>query len=182
MLRWTDGGHFWTAQRRSPHPPLRPVRQQQSRRDHPTSARAFRLGHVSGRAIGRDRSAGASARPPMPLLRRSHAHHRDLRGRLPTTSQADRTSRPNQDRHVMSASTSSRAQTVERFPRWSSTGYPGARPHARPAPLSAPRSAATPIVMGAESNPTSHTNSRNQPADTPRSLVPASSLRSNPHR
>jgi hypothetical protein len=68
----------------------------------------------------------------------------------------------------MSASASSRTQTVERFPRWSSTGYASARPHARPAPLSAPRSAAIPIVLGAESNPISHTSSRNQLAHTPR--------------
>ena len=33
---------------------------------------------------GRDRSGGgAGARPALPLLRRAHDHHRDLRGRLP---------------------------------------------------------------------------------------------------
>jgi hypothetical protein len=64
------------------------------------------------------------------LLRRSHVHHRDLRGRLPTTSQAGRTSRRNQDRYVMSASANSRTRTTERLPRWSPTGHGGPPPHA----------------------------------------------------
>jgi hypothetical protein len=82
----------------------------------------------------------------------------------------------------MSASANSRPRTAERFPRWSSTGNAGTRPHARPASRSSPRSSATCILIGAESNPTSHTSGRNQLAHAPRSPAPTSSPRSNRHR
>ena len=39
---------------------------------------------------------------PVPLLRRPHAHHRDLRGRLPATTARITVERPTEGRHVMS--------------------------------------------------------------------------------
>jgi hypothetical protein len=78
----------------------------------------------------------------------------------------------------MSASANPRTRTAERLPRWSSTGHAGARP----AQLSAPHSAPIPILIGAQSNPISHTSSQNQRAQTPRRFAATSSQRSNPHR
>jgi hypothetical protein len=58
----------------------------------------------------------------MPLLWRTHDRHRDLQGRLPTTPQADRASRPIQDRYVVSLRAIPQTGTVKRVPRWSSAG------------------------------------------------------------
>ncbi len=188
MLRWTDGGHFWTAQRRSPHPPLRPVRHQQPGRNDRAGARTSGLGHRRARCFDkssadrRDRSTSAGGHPAMPLLRQSHVHHRDLRGRLPTTSQAGRTARRNQHRYVMTPSASSRTRTAGRLPPRSSTGHAGTRPHARSASHSSPRSSPTGIVIKAESNPSSRTSSRTQPAQTPNRFAQTSAQRSNRHR
>ena len=49
-------------------------------------ARTLGTGRACGRGGGRDRSSGAAgARAGLPLLRRPHDRHRDLRGRLPTS-------------------------------------------------------------------------------------------------
>ena len=58
---------------------------------------------------------------------RPHDHHRDLRGRLPATSPANRASRDNQNRYLMNVDAS---YNTARFPRWSSTGNAAARPDA----------------------------------------------------
>ena len=59
---------------------------------------------ASFEAGGRDRSGGSAAtRKALPLLRRPHVRHRDLRGRLPTTPPADAASPRHQNRHLMSA-------------------------------------------------------------------------------
>jgi hypothetical protein len=58
------------------------------------------------------------AAPSMSLLRRPHDHHRDLRRRLPATPPANRASRGNQCRYLMSVDTS---HTTVRSPRCSST-------------------------------------------------------------
>ena len=54
-------------------------------------------------------------------------------GRLPTTPPANRASRPNQDRHLMSAVATSRTRIVKRVSRWSQSGHGDARPNRGPA-------------------------------------------------
>jgi hypothetical protein len=83
------------------------------------------------RSRDRPRSS-AGARRSVPLLWRTNVRHRDLQGRLPTTPQADRASRPIQDRHLMSVAATSQTRTVKRVPHRSSTGNVSARPGRRP--------------------------------------------------
>jgi len=69
----------------APHPPLRIVRQRQSRRQHRKGARIARCPVLL--KIRRDvrddsRRQTPRAAASLPLLRRPHDHHRDLRGRL----------------------------------------------------------------------------------------------------
>jgi hypothetical protein len=59
------------------------------------------------RAMERTRSRGSRSLA-LCLLRRPHVHHRDFRSRQPAASSAGRTYRRNQDRHLMSANTTSR--------------------------------------------------------------------------
>jgi hypothetical protein len=66
-----------------------------------------------------------AARSALPLLRRPHVRHRDLRSRPPATSPANCASRRNQDRYLMIANTISRI--IAYAPRWSSTGDAAAR-------------------------------------------------------
>jgi hypothetical protein len=115
------------------------------------------LGSPRGRADEPDRSS-AAARAPLPLLRRPHDHHRDLRGRLPATSSANRASRNNQDRYLMSVDAS---HTTARFPRWSSTGNAAARPDASPALHLSSRGALKPSLSTAHSNPISRSSTHN---------------------
>ena len=70
-----------------PHPPLRPVRQRQPRRQHRAGARSCspcRLARsVRNARSYSDRPSQTCSPRPLPLLRRPHGHHRDLRTRLP---------------------------------------------------------------------------------------------------
>src|SRR5262249_41384120 len=131
-----------------PHPPLRPVRRQQACRNDQDRAEALEPRPACDRgecsrcfdkssADQRGRSVTA-ARPPLPLLRRPHVRHRNFRARPPAASSAHRTSRRNQDRHLMIASTISRI--IARVSCWSSTGNATARPN---------RSTALPMSLGA---------------------------------
>ena len=68
----------------------------QPRRDDRASAPTPGTGATPAaeEAVEVDAGGGAGARPALPLLRRPHARHRDLRCRLPTTPPSDRASRP----------------------------------------------------------------------------------------
>ena len=105
------------------HPPLRPVRQRATA-PRPSRERAncspWRRPQPK-QAVEIDPAAAPAARPALPVLRRPHDHHRDLRARLPAAPPADRASRRHQDRHLMSAAAASRTRIAERVPRWSST-------------------------------------------------------------
>ena len=86
-----------------PHPALRTARQWQPRRQHRAGARAARRAVPPKRtrdARSSDRRTPHAA-ASMPLLRRPHVHHRDLRARqraeAPTHARAGR----DQDRHLM---------------------------------------------------------------------------------
>ena len=128
----------------------------QSRRDDRAGARTPGSGRACGRRGGRNRSGGgAGARPALPLLWRPHVRHRDLRGRLPTTLPADRASRRNQDRHLMSVATTSRTRIAKRVPRWSQPGHDDARPDSCPASLSTAQSSPKAIVIAAQASSTS---------------------------
>ena len=93
-----------------------------------------------------------------------YLHHRDLRGRLPATSPANRASRDNQDRYLMNVDAS---YTTARFPRWLSTGNAAARPDAYPALHLRPRASPKPSVSTAHSNPISRSSTHNHKILTP---------------
>jgi hypothetical protein len=146
------------------------VRQRQSRRDDRAGARA----PGAGRACGRDRSVDrTAARPPLPLLRRPHDHHRDLRGRLPAAPSSEPASCRNQNRHVMSTTTASNTRSADPVSRWPLPGHASARPNRSPASLPVSRSSPKAIIMGAQANPTRPTNKRNHPIATLQNLAPA---------
>ena len=65
------------------------------------------------------------ARPAVPLLRRPHARHRDLRARHPPAPSPVGACRRHQDRHVMS--TIALSDTIALLARWSATGCDDAR-------------------------------------------------------
>src|SRR5215469_5504801 len=77
--------------------------QQQSHRNHRARSYALEPGPTCGRGDERHRSA-ATPRAPLPMLRRAHDHHRDLRDRLPAAPLANYASRSNPDRYLMSTS------------------------------------------------------------------------------
>ena len=66
---------------------------------------------------------------PLPMLRRSHDHHRGLRARRNATASAVISNHRSQDRYLMSAILSSQIQTTDRSRR-SSIRQGGARPNA----------------------------------------------------
>src|SRR5216683_1752222 len=107
--------HPRPAQGLPPHPPLRPVCQRQSPKTIETAHKLLNLAQPAAEQTSETRS-DAATRAAMPLLRRPHVRHRNLRGRLPATSPASRASRRNHDRHLMIANTISRI--IARFPRW----------------------------------------------------------------
>jgi hypothetical protein len=57
------------------HPPLRLIRQRQSRRDDRAGTPTSRPGHSCSRRGSRQRSGGAAVYSPMPLLWRPHGRH-----------------------------------------------------------------------------------------------------------
>ena len=72
------------------HPPLRAVRQRRPRRQHRAGARAARRCRPPKRARAVQASTDEPSRraaASMPVLRRPHDHHRDLRARLPAQHQ-----------------------------------------------------------------------------------------------
>ena len=111
------------------HPPLRPPRRQRARRAPGAGSRASaspRHRHWSRARGCRPSSNRVRARNLMPLLRRPHDRHRDVRGRLPAQARAD-----HQDRHVMTVPPCICRRTEHRCRR-SLAGRGGARlpPHA----------------------------------------------------
>ena len=73
----------------------------------------------------RSRRCAACAPSPVSLLRRAHAHHRDLRGRLPASDPAIRAKRRTKGRHVVTAAAHCRSHhrrsllsLVTHRPRW----------------------------------------------------------------
>ena len=92
------------AARLPPHPLLRPARHRRPRRQHRTRARDARSAlDRDRRHQGRQRQARRAkiTRACLPVLRRSHAHHRDLPAG--TTAQAPPDARPagDRNRHLM---------------------------------------------------------------------------------
>src|ERR1700682_3316910 len=159
--------HPRAPQRLPSHPPLRPVRQRESRRDDRASARTPGTGNACSRSGARNPRSGAAApRPALPLLRRPHVRHRDLRRRLPTTLPAD----GNEDRYLMSETATFRTRTTKGFPRWSMTGYAAARPNIGPASHSTPRASPKRVVNAAQSKPISQTSRRNNVIPEPSRL------------
>jgi hypothetical protein len=105
----------------APHPPLRIVRQRQSRRQHRTGAR------VACRTVplqtGRDLRDRRGRRTPcaaasMSLLRRPHDHHRDLRRRLPAEISPCAGYSGNQNRYLVMPSPPTHQPTDIRRFRW----------------------------------------------------------------
>src|ERR1700731_3589352 len=159
--------HPRAAQRLPSPPPLRLVRQHEPRRDDRASARSPGTGNACSRSGGRNRSSGGAAtRPALPLLRRPHVRHRDLRRRLPTPLPAD----GNEDRYLMSETATSRTRTTKGFPRWSMTGYAAARPNMGPASHSTPRASPKRAVNAAQLKPISQTSRRNNVIPEPSRL------------
>src|SRR5450631_638743 len=128
--------HPCAAQGLPSNPPLRLVRQRQSRRDDHAGARTPGPGRACVRRSRRDRSGDRPAnRPALPPLWRPHVCHRDLRARLPATPPAD----GNGVRHLMSETATFRTRITKGFPRWSMSRYATARPNTCLAPHSVPR-------------------------------------------
>ena len=75
-----------------------------------------------------DALAAACAGPPLSLLRRPHAHYRDLRGKLPA---AEASAGSSWDRHVMSRIASASTPIAVRLRRRFQAGHGGARPAQR---------------------------------------------------
>lgn len=68
-----------SALRLPPYSPLRPVRQRRARPEPGAGAGIARCRRATGRHHRcRQRQRGANAHPAMPLLRRTHDHHRNL--------------------------------------------------------------------------------------------------------
>jgi hypothetical protein len=125
MLRWTDGGHFWTAQRRSPHPPLRALRLRQPCREHREGPRTPRCRRACRQKAPRCRAGRATcAGLPMPALWRLHDRHRGVRPRLRAKVAAN----AEQGRHVMSQTPCDRSHFLVPM-RWPNTGGDLSRPN-----------------------------------------------------
>ena len=112
------------------HPALRPARQRSGQgRDHRAGPRADRCSDTSAEAAGRrqhsdDRETGAS----LPVLRRAHGDHRDVRGRPHAASSADHDAGRDQDRHVMMVLATVLPVTAVSFFSWFTAGDDDARP------------------------------------------------------
>ena len=111
-----------------PHPTLWAARQRQPRRKHCPRSRAARRAGAPKRtrdAQSSDRrTAGADA--AMPMLRRPHDRHRDLRARLRAETAAHTAPGGNQDRHLMMLSPSIQQCSNARH-SWLSAGTDQAR-------------------------------------------------------
>jgi hypothetical protein len=118
------------AQGPPPHQTLRPVRQRLARRECRASPRASRCpaaADKSREACRNRRRRAIEALVPLPLLRRLHAYHRDLRARQRATISADRTDSRHQDRHVMSRIAQHPRRKARSHPRRTFAGHDGAR-------------------------------------------------------
>src|SRR6266404_670236 len=117
------------------HPLLRPADQPNPRQEyctHPWAARSSThpdRGHQGRQHKGFDKRSvrrAESARASLPLLRRPHAHHRDLLARATAEAPPDPASAEDQDRHLMTTSEPPPRKAVRPSTR-SSAGYSGAR-------------------------------------------------------
>jgi hypothetical protein len=102
------------------HPSLWPAGQRHPRRQHRPGARtARRPGQF--RTVRHNRDPGgrpsAHAAASVPLLRRTHVHHRDLRARLSAQASSHPSVRSDQDRHLMMPSPPIRHRTHTRHSR-----------------------------------------------------------------
>ena len=99
----------------SSHPPLRPVRQRRASRKHrprpPTARRASLARSTCQHPNCRCRRT-ANIITPMPLLRRPHDHHRDLRARLNAAISPDHAGVCDRHRHIMIPRTRSRPEVL----------------------------------------------------------------------
>jgi hypothetical protein len=115
----------------------------------------------------RDRS-GPAARRSVPLLRRTHAHHRDLRRRLPATPPANKACHRDQDRYLMS--TNMIFPVLAHIPSQSTTGNATAWPDGCPPSHSRPHAAPKHGLRPASSKRASQTIDHNHVSPAPRRL------------
>ena len=94
-----------------------------------------------------DARAGEGTRSSLPLLRRPHDHHRDLRGRHHAAHATVDDLQRHQDRHLMTATAARKRQNALGPPRWSSTRREGARSHPPYRPRKTPQSAAPNVTI-----------------------------------
>ena len=112
------------------------------------------------RARGRDRRSehrpmphGEGTRPSLPLLRRPHDHHRDLRGRRHAAHATADALQRHQDRHVMTATAARKRREAPWPPRRSSTRREGGRSHPPYRPRKTPQSAAPYVTIDHPNEP-----------------------------
>jgi hypothetical protein len=132
------------------HPPLRAARQRPRQvSDHRAGARAH---HCSGSAGAGQRSARLRPRSgiirrqastSLPMLRRAHGHHRDVRGGMHAAASADSVADRHQDRHLMMPVAPISHATSDRLCRWLRAGDEAARPERPSAALLEPRPSAS---------------------------------------
>ena len=104
---------------------------------------------VAEEAVEIDPAVAQALALALPLLRRPHVRHRDLRGGLPTPPPAD----GNGVRYLMSETETFRTRITKGFPRWSTTRCAADRPNTCPALHSAPRASPKRIADGTQSKP-----------------------------
>ena len=134
--------HPRPAARLPPHPALRAICQRWARREPGSGARtARRASAAEGAGYRRQRRQYANARPPMPLLRRTHGHHQNLRTqRTAPRATSDRTLMTvrnlNTDRPCRRLTAGHGAVLPKPTPRWLHPRYQTRKP--------APRRGSTP--------------------------------------
>ena len=142
MYILSTGCHPRPAARLPPHPALRAICQRWARREPGSGARtARRASAAEGAGYRRQRRQYANARPPMPLLRRTHGHHRNLRTqRTAPRATSDRTLMTvrnlNTDRPCRRLTAGHGAVLPKPTPRWPHPRYQTRKP--------APRRGSTP--------------------------------------
>ena len=124
----------------------------------------------------RDRS-GPAARRSVPLLRRTHAHHRDLRRRLPPP--ANKACHRDQDRYLMSANMI--LPVIAHIPSRSTTGNATVWPDGCPPSHSRPHAAPKHGLRPASSKRASQTSDHNHVSPVPRRLRESARSAPNPH-
>ena len=114
---------------RTPHPPLRSLRQWQPHREHRQGARAAGRGATAAqtRASQAYRRRAACAADTLSMLRRTHARHRDVRAGQDTQAPAVADTGRDEDRHVMRQSHRLAHSSYDRT-CWFSTGSEPAWP------------------------------------------------------